>query len=550
MQLVVPEPRPKNGVSRRTLVKGVAWTVPAVSMAAAVPAFAASPNDFIVTGTGWSSVPRCEVISDTSFCAAPRDGSPTQAGLTVEVTLPAGLQFGDGGTTQSLTTNARGCVTVPGFRVTGAGGDYSGAITGKVEGAGPDSVGHLGGSVSVGDGVVIELRANFVDSGGTSAAVAVRSTGQLASAGASSGNDVGNSLSAAVIRGGTNDGRVQYWHGTSSWANGSTPTRSTLGTVQGATMVDTYTINGSEGRTGGVAANASQLWQWHAAFDGSNPTVRPVTLPTGFGTILEIAAFPTRCYARTTAGIYSWPTDRNGTVTTALALTAPNHRIYNGSTLGWSPYYDTRNDANLNNDATGVAYIRTDGQLSLRTYPVGIPAATGNGNPTDTTNVASGVVDVAAGSAGLMALTSTGAMHTYAAYGSPADSNSRIRPTGWTQRATNVSSITAWGINGYFGGLYLQNGTVTQVFGHGSYTTRAIGGLEGQTITQIFSSDGAYLVLTSSGEVWYWFGNNDHAGSLTARRLATTGAVADLGVWANHAGTRYYAGAYAIEAAC
>ena len=35
--------KPKSGISRRTVVKGTAWAVPAVVVATAAPAMAASP---------------------------------------------------------------------------------------------------------------------------------------------------------------------------------------------------------------------------------------------------------------------------------------------------------------------------------------------------------------------------------------------------------------------------------------------------------------------------------------------------------------------------
>lgn len=150
-----------------------------------------------------------------------------------------------------------------------------------------------------------------------------------------------------------------------------------------------------------------------------------------------------------------------------------------------------------------------------------------------------------------MALKANGDLYTFAHYGTPSTGGDRIYPTQWTPRTTGVSSITAWGINGYFGGLYLKGGVVSQVFGKGTFTTSTPQNLTGKTITQIYSSDGAYMALTSSGEVWYWFGNNDHSTpgpyNPSAFQLPNTGTVIGLGVWANHPGN-YYAGGYAIQA--
>src|SRR5690606_12948949 len=147
------------------------------------PAFAVSLGGLTLTGTGWGSVLRCDVISGTSFCAL-QQGVAAPAGLPVLVTLPAGLQFVDGGQTQTLTTGAGGCVTVPDFVVTGAAGDYSATIKGEIVGADPAAIAYIGGQVTVNPGTIIELRANFSHGGGNQANSAVRTTGQTASAGA------------------------------------------------------------------------------------------------------------------------------------------------------------------------------------------------------------------------------------------------------------------------------------------------------------------------------------------------------------------------------
>lgn len=46
---VTPGP---SGVSRRTVVKGAAWAVPAIAVASSVPAMAASPGTITLTGEG------------------------------------------------------------------------------------------------------------------------------------------------------------------------------------------------------------------------------------------------------------------------------------------------------------------------------------------------------------------------------------------------------------------------------------------------------------------------------------------------------------------
>ena len=45
-----PTPKPKSGISRRTVVAGTAWAVPAVIVATATPAFAALSGPVTFTG--------------------------------------------------------------------------------------------------------------------------------------------------------------------------------------------------------------------------------------------------------------------------------------------------------------------------------------------------------------------------------------------------------------------------------------------------------------------------------------------------------------------
>ena len=43
---------PKPGISRRTVAKGMAWSVPAIALAVSTPAYAASPGIITLTGDG------------------------------------------------------------------------------------------------------------------------------------------------------------------------------------------------------------------------------------------------------------------------------------------------------------------------------------------------------------------------------------------------------------------------------------------------------------------------------------------------------------------
>ncbi len=62
-------------ISRRTVAKGIAWTAPAISVAAAAPALAASPGD-----SGEPGTPTPPVVDAAASYAAKCQGSATMPG--------------------------------------------------------------------------------------------------------------------------------------------------------------------------------------------------------------------------------------------------------------------------------------------------------------------------------------------------------------------------------------------------------------------------------------------------------------------------------------
>lgn len=79
-------------LSRRTLTKGVAWSVPAVTMASAAPAFAASPNPgakaggtcWVYNGNGTVNVQEHEVRLYANYAAAGVPGPWYYYSFTIE----------------------------------------------------------------------------------------------------------------------------------------------------------------------------------------------------------------------------------------------------------------------------------------------------------------------------------------------------------------------------------------------------------------------------------------------------------------------------------
>ncbi|MBF4461350.1 MULTISPECIES: hypothetical protein [unclassified Rathayibacter] len=111
----------EDGVHRRTLVKGVAWTLPAVAVATATPAAAASGTPTLrftqnsYTGQGCSTITGVQVRRTT-------DGTTPDPGKTITVTLTDGYTFSDGSTSHSATTDSNGLITLPAISVPAKGG--------------------------------------------------------------------------------------------------------------------------------------------------------------------------------------------------------------------------------------------------------------------------------------------------------------------------------------------------------------------------------------------------------------------------------------------
>ncbi|PPF10765.1 hypothetical protein [Rathayibacter rathayi] len=112
----------EDGVHRRTIVKGAAWTVPVVAVSMATPAAAASKTPTLkftqasYSGTGCGTITGVQVKRTT-------DGTTADPGKTVTVTLANGYTFADGTTTYSGTTDANGLISLPNIKVPAQGGD-------------------------------------------------------------------------------------------------------------------------------------------------------------------------------------------------------------------------------------------------------------------------------------------------------------------------------------------------------------------------------------------------------------------------------------------
>ncbi|WP_146085106.1 hypothetical protein [Rathayibacter tritici] len=105
-----------DGVHRRTIVKGAAWTVPVVAMSVGTPAAAASNSPTLAFTQNSYSGNACETITGVQVKRT-TDGTTADAGKVVTVTLKDGFTFADGTTTYSATTDSSGLITLPNIKV-------------------------------------------------------------------------------------------------------------------------------------------------------------------------------------------------------------------------------------------------------------------------------------------------------------------------------------------------------------------------------------------------------------------------------------------------
>lgn len=118
--------------TRRTVIRTAAWAAPAVSLAAAAPAFAVSGTPTLTftqpayAGTACDSITGVQVQATTN-------GTATVAGTSVEVTLQDGYTFPNGSSTYTGVTNAAGVVALPAVSVPAwGGGSVFSATTGAL----------------------------------------------------------------------------------------------------------------------------------------------------------------------------------------------------------------------------------------------------------------------------------------------------------------------------------------------------------------------------------------------------------------------------------
>ena len=108
------EPPARKPVGRRTVLAGAAWAVPAIAVATAAPAHAASGLILKFDKTSYSAV-GCGTLSGVSLTVS--NGGVPVAATGVSVVLPTGFSFATGGTSISGYTDGDGMYAVPDINV-------------------------------------------------------------------------------------------------------------------------------------------------------------------------------------------------------------------------------------------------------------------------------------------------------------------------------------------------------------------------------------------------------------------------------------------------
>lgn len=533
---IPPLPPPSGGqhaTTRRTVLRTAAWSVPAVSLATAAPAFASSTAPELTPGASTPiDVTQCVPVDSVTFIAT-IGNAPAPVGETVTVTLPTGLAFVGGGTSVAVAVSAGGLVQVPEFVANGAAGTYS--VTATLGSATASQT----ISVTPAPGSVVQLDRQAADRNTTAAfrttTVAVPDAvsgavwgDQVASGGYSTGSN------AAIL---TATGTVRFWGANVGATTGAPATLThNSATVTGLTMVDTWTSTGLNTNTaGGVAASPSAVYSWHR--DGTGTGAAHVAQVTGLsGTVLAVAAEDGVSYALTTNGVYHWVNPTSGTTVAARGPISGTAGATELST--WSH----RGPANTTLRAGGAVLVgNTVRQWTVSNNNVNTPTSS-------TPAVDGSITKMIHTDSGTMVRSSSGELWSYGA-GFGGDT--------WVRRVeSGVADFSMWGYINYVGGLYQDTtGGVSQFFGARNWYTpvtvrtgNVTNGTAVSNITKTFSADGTYLMLRADGTVYAWGGNLDNNGRGPAVAIGTgTGTTVDLNVWGKHISGIYTGGGYVIK---
>ncbi|WP_154096430.1 hypothetical protein [Microbacterium testaceum] len=119
-------PVTQTPIARRTVLAGAAWSVPAIALTTASPAFAASGTTLSFARSSYTG-PGCSTINGVQVRAS--DNGTGQAGVSITTSLSGGFVFSNGGTSSTGVTGSDGSLTLPGITVPATGGTATASAT-------------------------------------------------------------------------------------------------------------------------------------------------------------------------------------------------------------------------------------------------------------------------------------------------------------------------------------------------------------------------------------------------------------------------------------
>ena len=236
---------PGDGVRRRTLVRGAAWTIPAISVGAAAPYAMASPGSESATGgdgaTGAGAQGGAQNLTTVGLTASVVN---IPCGKTVTFTVtgagggsPVFHQFtGGSGSRISgtfvLAACAAGCgSTIPVTLIAGGGGAYTGANINGVGATGGKGYGNGGNAGATNSAISAQAISRRVGgSGGAGSAILIGGVPVVIAGGGGGGGHVidDTSVNSPTITWNTNSALVGGQGGNASGGNGVTTVNTCL----------------------------------------------------------------------------------------------------------------------------------------------------------------------------------------------------------------------------------------------------------------------------------------------------------------------------------
>lgn len=142
-----PAPATATPITRRTVLAGAAWSVPAIALTTGSPAFAASSSVSLAFSKPTYRGATCSVIQGVRVNAS--TGGTAKTGVSVTASLSGGYAFTTGGTSVTDVTGSDGSITLPDISVPASGGTATVSATASGATSTSSSLGSVDPSTAV-----------------------------------------------------------------------------------------------------------------------------------------------------------------------------------------------------------------------------------------------------------------------------------------------------------------------------------------------------------------------------------------------------------------